>query len=163
VVVLYCFTDRPDDNMDKQMISGINSTTDPLGFQQHSTYTHQYISKDFRCMIYLRYLYGCKIWSLVLREKQSEGVLGRIFEPNRYKLIGSWRELHNEEFHNFHFLPSTMRIIKSRKIGLAGHVARMGEKRNSYRILVGKLEGKRPLRRLRHRRVDNIKLDLREI
>jgi hypothetical protein len=54
-------------------------------------------------------------------------------------------------------------MIKSRRMRWAGHVARMGEKRNAYRILVGKPEGKRPLERPRHRRVDNIKMDLREI
>jgi hypothetical protein len=119
-------------------------------------------------MLYLRYVYGCKTWSLALREKHRLSVFGnsvlrRIFGPNRDKLIGSWIELHIEEFHNVHSLPSIIRMIKSRKIGLAGHAARMGDKRNSYRISVGKLEGKRPLRRRRHRRVDNIKLDLGDI
>jgi hypothetical protein len=66
------------------------------------------------------------------------------------------RKLHNEELHNFYCLPSIIRIIKSRRMRWAGHVARMGEKRNAYRILVGKPEGKRPLGRPRRRWEDNI-------
>jgi hypothetical protein len=72
-------------------------------------------------------------------------------------------KLHNEELHNLYFSPSIIRIIKSRRMRWAGHVARMGEKRNSYRILVGKPEGKRPLGRPRRRWEDNIRMDLREI
>jgi hypothetical protein len=65
--------------------------------------------------------------------------------------------------HNSNSSPSIIRIIKSRRMIWAGHVARMGEKRNAYRILVGKPEGQRPLGRPRRRWVDNIKMDLREI
>jgi hypothetical protein len=74
-------------------------------------------------------------------------------------VTGGWRELHNEEFHNLYSSPSIIRMIKSRRIRWAGHVARMGEKRNAYRILVRKLEGKRPLGRPRRKWVDNIKMD----
>jgi hypothetical protein len=73
-----------------------------------------------------------------------------------------WRKLHNEELHNLYSLPEIIRMMKSRRMGWAGHVAQMGEKRNACRILVGKPEGKRPLRRPRCRWVDNIKIDLRE-
>jgi hypothetical protein len=73
-----------------------------------------------------------------------------------------WRKLHNEEFHNLYSSPSVIRIIKSRRMRWAGHVAWMGEKRNVYRLLVGKPEGKRPLGRPRHRWMDNIKMDLLE-
>jgi hypothetical protein len=78
-------------------------------------------------------------------------------------VIGGWRKLHNEELHNFYYLPSIIRIIKSRSIRWAENVARMGAKKNAYRILVGKQEGKRPLGRPRRRWEDNIKMDLREI
>jgi hypothetical protein len=71
--------------------------------------------------------------------------------------------LHNEELHNLYFSPNIIRMIKSRRMKWAGHVARMGEKRNAYRILVEKPEGRRPLERPRRRWVDNIKIDLREI
>jgi hypothetical protein len=69
----------------------------------------------------------------------------------RDEVIGGWRKLHNEELHNLYCLPSIIRIIKSRRMRWAGHVARMGVKRNAYRILVGKPEGKRPLGRPRRR------------
>jgi hypothetical protein len=81
----------------------------------------------------------------------------------RDEVIGDCRKLHNEELHNLYCSPNIIRIIKSRRMRLAGHVARMGEKRNAYRILVGKHEGKRPLGRPGHRWEDNIKMDLREI
>jgi hypothetical protein len=88
-------------------------------------------------------------------------VLRRIFEPRRDEVTGDWRKLHNEELHNLYSLPNIM--IKSRRMRWAGHVARMGETRNAYKILVGNPEGKRPLERRRRRWVDNIKMDLREI
>jgi hypothetical protein len=75
-------------------------------------------------------------------------------------VTGGWRKLHNEELRNLYSSPSIIRIIKSRRIRWAGHVARMGEKRNAYRLLVGKPEEKRPLGRPRRRRMDNIKTDL---
>jgi hypothetical protein len=78
-------------------------------------------------------------------------VLRRIFGPKRDEVIGGWRKLHNEELHNLHCSPSIIRIIKSRRMGWAGHVARMGEKRNAYRILVGNPEENRSLGRLRRR------------
>jgi hypothetical protein len=79
----------------------------------------------------------------------------------RDEVIGGWRKLHNEELHNLYCSPSIIRIIKSRRIRWAGHVARMGEKRNAYRILVGKPEGKRPLGRPRRWWEDNIRMDLK--
>jgi hypothetical protein len=87
----------------------------------------------------------------------------RIFGPKRDEETGVRRKLHNEELHNLYCSPSIIRMIKSRRMRLAGHVARMGEKRNAYRILVGKPEGKRPLGRPRRRWADNIKMDVREI
>jgi hypothetical protein len=78
-------------------------------------------------------------------------------------VTGGWRKLYNEELHNLYSSPSIIRIIKSRRMRWAGHGARMGEKRNVYRLSVGKTEGKRPLGRPRRRWVDNIKMDLVEI
>jgi hypothetical protein len=74
-----------------------------------------------------------------------------------------WRKLHNEELHNLYSSPSIIRITRSRRMILAGHLARMGKKRNAFRILVGKPEGKRRLGRERRRWADNIRMDLREI
>jgi hypothetical protein len=90
-------------------------------------------------------------------------VLRRIFGPKGNRVTGGWRKLHNEELHNLYSSPSIIRIIKSRRIRWAGHVARMGEKRNMYRLLVGKPEAKRPLGRPRRMWIDNIKMDLLEI
>jgi hypothetical protein len=78
-------------------------------------------------------------------------------------VTGRWRKLHNEELHNLYSSPSIVRIIKLRRVRWAEHVARMGEERNVYRLLVGKPEGKRPLGRSRCRWMDNIKMDLLEI
>jgi hypothetical protein len=88
-------------------------------------------------------------------------VLRAIFGSKRDELTGGWRKLHNEELHNLYSSPSIIRMIKSRRMRWAGHVTPMGAKRNSYRILAGKPEGKRPLGRLRCRWVDNIKMELR--
>jgi hypothetical protein len=113
-------------------------------------------------------LYGGETWSLTVREEHKLRVfentlLRRIFGPKRDRVTGSWRKLHNEELHNLYSSPSIIRIIKSRRMRWAGHVARMGEKRNVYRLLVGKPEGRRPLGRPRRRWMDNIKIDLLEI
>jgi hypothetical protein len=83
-------------------------------------------------------------------------VLRRIFGPKRDRVTGDLRKLHNEELHNLYSSPNIIRMTKARRMGWAGHVARMGETRNVYRILVGKPEGRRPLGRPRRRRVDNI-------
>jgi hypothetical protein len=78
-------------------------------------------------------------------------------------VTGGWIKLRNEELHDLYSSPSIIRIMKARRMGWSGHVARMGEKRNVYRLLVGNPEGKRPLGRPRRRWVDNIKMDLLEI
>jgi hypothetical protein len=90
-------------------------------------------------------------------------VLRRISGPKRDEVTREWRKLHNEELRDLYSSPSIIRIIKSRRMRLAGHVARMGEQSNAYRLLVGKPEGKRPLRRPRCRWVGNIRMDLGEV
>jgi hypothetical protein len=86
----------------------------------------------------------------------------RIFGPKREE-DGSWRKLHNDELHSLYSSPHIVRVIKSRRMRWAGHVARMGERRGVYRVLVGRPEGKRLLGRPRRRWEDNIRMDLREI
>jgi hypothetical protein len=90
-------------------------------------------------------LYACETWSLTIREEHKlrvfeHRVLRRIFGPKRDGVTGEWGKLHNEELHNLYSSPSIIRIIKSTKMRWAGHVARMGEKRNLYRLFVGKPE-----------------------
>jgi hypothetical protein len=86
----------------------------------------------------------------------------RIFGPKRDEATGEWRRLHNEELNDLYSSPNINRVIKLRRIRWAGHVARMGEKRDAYRILVGRPEGRRPHGRPRRRWEDNIKMDLQE-
>jgi hypothetical protein len=76
---------------------------------------------------------------------------------------GEWKKLHNEDLRDLYPSPSIIRIIKSRRMRWAGHVARMGEKRNAYRLLVGKRKGKKPTGRPRRRWVDNFRMDLGEV
>jgi hypothetical protein len=90
-------------------------------------------------------------------------VLRRIFGPKRDEVTGEWRKLQNEELHNLCSSPDIIRQVKSRRMRWAEHVARMGEERKVYKILVGKPEGKRLLGRPRHRWEDGIRMDLREI
>ena len=90
-------------------------------------------------------------------------VLRRIFGPSREEVTGERRRLHNEELNDLYSSPNILRVIKSRRIRWAGHVARMGEERGAYRVLVGKPEGKRPLGRPRRRWVDNIRMDLQKV
>ena len=113
-------------------------------------------------------LYECETWSLTLREERKlrvfeNMVLRRIFGPRGDEVTGEWRRLHNEELNDLYSSPNIVRVIKSRRMRWAGHVARMGEGRGVYRVLVGKSEGKRPLGRHRRRWVDNIRMDLQEV
>ena len=90
-------------------------------------------------------------------------VLRRVFGPKREEVTGEWRKLHNEELSDMYYSPNVFRVIKTRRMRWAGHVARMGESRVVYRVLVGKPEGKRPLGGHRRRWEDNIKMDLQEV
>jgi hypothetical protein len=90
-------------------------------------------------------------------------VLRRIFEPRRDEVTGEWRRLHKEELNDLYSSPNIVRVIKSRRMRLAAHVARMGEERGVCRVLVRKPEGKRTLGRPRHRWVDNIRIDLQKV
>jgi hypothetical protein len=113
-------------------------------------------------------LYGCKTWSLTLREEHrlrvfENRVLRRIFGPKMDEVAGGWRKLHNEELHGLYSSPSIFRVIKARRMTWAEHVARMGEVRDAFNILVGRPEGRGPLGRPRRRWEDKIKMDLRDV
>ena len=87
----------------------------------------------------------------------------RVFGPKRDEVTGEWRKLHNEELRDLYSLPNIVRVVKSRRMRWAGHVACRGEGRGVHRVLMGKPEGKRPLGRPRCRWEDNIKMDLQEV
>ena len=87
-------------------------------------------------------------------------VLRRIFGPRRDEVTGEWSRLHNEELNYLYTSPNIVRVIKWRRMRWAGHVTCMCEERGVYRVLVGKLEGKRPLGRPMRRWFDNIRIDL---
>jgi hypothetical protein len=110
----------------------------------------------------------CETWFLLLREEGQlrvfeNRVLRGIFGPKRDEMTGGWRKLHNEDVHNLYSSPNKIRMIKSRRMRWTMYVARMEEKRNSYKILVGRPKGKRSLVIGRRRRENNIKVDFREI
>jgi hypothetical protein len=112
--------------------------------------------KIYRTIILPVVLYGCESWSLTLREEcrlrvLENKVLRRIFGPKRDEVTGEWRRLHNKELYALYSSPNIIRVIKSRTLRWAGHVARMGERRGAYRALVRKPEGRRSLGRPRHR------------
>jgi hypothetical protein len=110
-------------------------------------------------------LYGCETWSLTLREEHRLEVFENREErtEKRNEVTGEWRKLHKEVLHDLHSSPSIIRAIKARRMRWTGHVARMGMKRNAYRSLVGKPEGRRQLGRPRRRLLDNIRMDLVEV
>jgi len=87
----------------------------------------------------------------------------RIFWLKMNEVSGQWRKLRNDELNDLYSSPDIVRVMKSRRMRWAGHVARVGKRRGVYRVLVGKSEGKRPIWRPRHRWKDNIKMDLQEV
>jgi hypothetical protein len=120
--------------------------------------------KTYETIILPLVLHGCEPSSLTLREDHKlrvfgNGMLRRIFGVKRDEVTGGWRKLHNKELRNLNCSPSIIRLIKSRRMRWAGHVARMGEKRNVYRLRIGKPAGKKPLGRPRRRWLYNIKTD----
>jgi hypothetical protein len=101
--------------------------------------------KIYKTIILPVVLYGCETKSVTLREEHrlsvfENRVLRGVFGPKRDEVTGEWRKLHNGELHNLYTSPDIVRRINSGRMGWAGHVARMGEGRNVYRVLVGKPE-----------------------
>jgi hypothetical protein len=90
-------------------------------------------------------------------------VLKRVFGPKRDEVTGEWRRLHNEKLYALYSSLNIIRMNKPRRLRWPGHVACMGKRRGAYRVLVGKTERRRRLERPRHRREDNIKMDLQEV
>ena len=121
----------------------------------------------YRTLILAVVFYGCETWSLTFRAERRQRlcenrVPRRIFGPKRDEVTGEWGIIHNEEFNDLYYSPSFVRVIKSR-MRWTRHVARMGERKYAYGVLVEGIEGRNPLGRPRHRWDDNIKLDLQEV
>jgi len=132
-----------------------------FGIQKHK-------DKINRTIILAAVLCECETWSLILREKRrlrvyENRVLRRIFGPNRDEITGVWRKLHKEALNDLYSSTNIIRVLKSRRMVWAEHVARMGERRDVYGVVVGKPEGMRPLGRTKYTWEDNIKLDLQEV
>jgi hypothetical protein len=151
--VLHCWVRKKD----TLKISTLTTFIIQLGYLLSSSL----LSKNFKIKIYRTIilpvvLYGCETWSLTLKEERrlrvfENKVLRRIFGPRRDEVTREWRKLHNEEFNDLYSSPTIVRVIKSRRMRWTGHVARRGERGGMYRVLVGKPEGKRPLRRPRRK------------
>jgi hypothetical protein len=130
------------------------------------------LSKNLKIKIYKTIilpvvLYGCETLSLILREESrlsvfENRILRRIFRHKRDS-NGEWRWLCNDELHSLYRSPNIVRVIKSRRLRWAGHVAKMEENRSAFKILRGKPTGKKPLGRPRHRWDDKIRMDLEDI
>jgi hypothetical protein len=169
----YLGTTLTDQNCIHEEIKSRLNSGNACYHSDQSLLSYRLLSRNVKVKIYKTtilpvVLYGCETWSLTLREEHrlraSENrVLRRIFGPKRDEVTGEWRKLHNEELHNLYSYPDIIRLIKSRRMRWAGHVARMGEERKVYKVLVGKTEEKRPLGRTRRRWEDGIRMDLREI
>jgi hypothetical protein len=154
-------TTLADQNCNHEEIkSGLNSGNACYHSVQ-SIFSSRLLSRNVKVKVYKTIilpvvLYGCETWSLTLREEHrlrvfDNRVLRRIFGPKRDEVTGEWRKLHNEKLHNLYSSPDIIRQVKLRRMRWVGHVARMGEERKAYKVLVGKPEGKRPLGRLRRR------------
>jgi hypothetical protein len=113
------------------------------------------------------FLYGWETWSLTLREERrprgfENREWRRVFGPKRDEVTEEWRKLHSEKLSDLYCLPSIVRVVKSRRMRWAGHLAHMGEGRDVHRFLFGKPEGKRPLRRPRRSWKYNLKCIFRK-
>jgi hypothetical protein len=149
----YLGTTLTDQNCIKSRLNSGNACYHSV----QSIFSSRLLSKNVKVKIYKTIilpviLYVCETWSLTLREEHrlrvfENRVLRRIFGPKSYEVTGEWRKLRNEELHNLYSSPDIIRQVKSRRMMWAGHVARMGEERKVYKVLVGKPEGKRPLGR----------------
>jgi hypothetical protein len=158
--------------MHEEFKSGLNSGNGSY-HSVHSLLSSRLLSriikgKIFKIKILPVVLYRCKTLSLTLREEHGlrvfeNRVLRRIFGPKSDEAMGEWRKLHSGELHILYSSPDIIRQIKSGRMRWAGHVARRGEGRKFYKVLMGKPEGKSPLERPRRRWADGIRMDLRKI
>jgi hypothetical protein len=144
----YLGTTVTNQNLAQEEIKGRLNSSNACYHSVHSLLSSRLLSKNLKIRIYKAIilpvvLYGYETWSLSLREEHRLPVfenrkLRRILGPKKDEEMGEWRKLHNKELQDLYSSPSIIRIIKSRRMRWVSHVARMGEKRNSYRLFVGK-------------------------
>jgi hypothetical protein len=118
--------------------------------------------KDNSRKVYLGIRHSRRFWWVIWRNVLGNRVLRRVFGTKTEEVTGEWRKLHNKELNDLYSLPNIVRVVKSRRMRWAGHVARMGEDWVVHGVLVGKPEEKRPLGRPRQRWEKKIKMDLQE-
>jgi hypothetical protein len=126
------------------------------------------LASDFPVTVFYSFYFEALEVARALREENKlrvfeNKVLRRIFGPKRDEVTGEWRRLHNKELCALYYSPNINRVIISRRLKLAGHVARTGKIRPSYRVLMEKLQGRRVLERLKFRWEGNIKMDPRKV
>jgi hypothetical protein len=152
---IYLGTTLTDQNCTHEEIKSRLNSGNSCYHSVQSLLSSRLLSRNIKVKIYKTIilpivLYGCETWSLTLWEEHrlrvfENRVLRRIFLPKRDEVTREWRKLHNEELHNLYSSPDIIRQVKSRRMRWVGHVARVGEERKVYKVLVGKSEGKRPL------------------
>jgi len=164
----YLGTILTDQNSIQEEITIILKSGNACYYLVQNILSSSLISKDLKIKIYRTVilhvvLCGCETWSLTFREKPRLSVcVRRTFGPKRDEVRGEWKKLLNEELNDLYCSPNIVRVIKSRRMRWAGHVARMGG-RGVYRVLMGKPEGKGPLGKPRRRWENNIMMDLQEV
>jgi hypothetical protein len=169
----YLGTTLTDQNCMHEVINSRLNSGNTCCRSVHSLLSSRLLSRNLEVKIYKTLivpvvLYGCETWSVTLREEHrlrmfENRVLRGIFGPNGDEVTEECRKLHSGQLHNLYSSPDIVRQMKSRRMRWAGHVARMGEGRNVYRVLVGKTKEERPLGRQRRRWEGGIKMDLRNI
>jgi hypothetical protein len=152
VKIKYLGTTLTDKNCIHEEITSRLNSGNACYHSVQSLLSYRLLSRNVKVKIYKTIilpvvLYGCETWSLMLREEHRL----RMFGPKRDEVMGEWRKLHIEEFHNLYSTPDIIRQVKSMRMRCATHVARMGEERKVYKVLVGKPEGRRPLGRPRRK------------
>jgi hypothetical protein len=167
-VAFHNFENTPNNSIHEEIKRNLNPGNACYCLVQNLLSSKNTKIKIYKTLILSVVLYGCDTRSLTLGEDHGrrifeDRVLRKIVGPKRNEVTGDWRRLHSEEIYDAYSPPNIIRVIKSRIMRLAGHVARIGDRRGADRVLLRMLDGKRPLGRRRHRWDYNITIDLRKV